>query len=73
MAPICCGAAEAFFGSLKKALIKKQIYTSRGMATAAITDDIETLYNRSRWHSHLGGISPEPFEVAHRLRRQGVH
>jgi putative transposase len=40
--------AEAFFGSLKKEPIKKQIYRSRGLATAAITDYIETFYNRSR-------------------------
>ncbi len=49
--------AEAFLGSLKKELIKKQIYRSRDHATAAIADYIETFYNRSRRHSHLGGIS----------------
>jgi putative transposase len=65
--------AEAFFGSLKKELIKKQIYTSRDVATAAIADYIETFYNRSRRHSHLGGISPEQFESAHKSRKPGVH
>jgi putative transposase len=65
--------AEAFFGSLKKELIKKQIYKSRDLATAAIATYIETFYNRSRWHSHLGGISPEQFEAAHKSRKQGVH
>jgi putative transposase len=65
--------AEAFFGSLKKELIKKQIYKSRDVASAAIADNIETFYNRSRRHSHLGGISPEPFEAAHKFRKQGVH
>ena len=65
--------AEAFFGSLKKELIKKQIYKSRDLATAAIGDYIETFYNRSRRHSHLGGISPEQFEAAHKSRKQGVH
>lgn len=60
--------AEAFFGSLKKELIKKQIYKSRDVATAAITDYIETFYNRSRRHSHLGGISPEQFEAVHKSR-----
>ncbi len=30
--------AEAFVGSLKKELIKKQIYKSRELAKAAITD-----------------------------------
>ncbi len=65
--------AEAFFGSLKKELIKKQIYKSRDVATAAIADYIETFYNRSRRHSHLGGVSPEQFEAAHKSRKQGVH
>ena len=65
--------AEAFFGSLKKEPIKKQIYKSRDLATAAITDYIEAFYNPSRRHSHLGGVSPEQFEAAHKSRRQGVH
>lgn len=65
--------AEAFFGSLKKELIKKQIYKSRDLATAAIADYIEAFYNRSRRHSHLGGLSPEQFETAHKSVKQGVH
>jgi putative transposase len=65
--------AEAFFGSLKKELIKKQIYKSRDLAKAAIADYIETFYNRSRRHSHLGGVSPEQFEAAHRRPIRGVH
>ena len=65
--------AEAFFGSLEKELIKKQTCKSRDLAEAAITGYIETLYNRSRRHSHLGGVSPERFEVAHKCPSQGVH
>jgi putative transposase len=65
--------AEAFFGSLKKELIKKQIYKSRDLAKVAIADYIETFYNRARRHSHLGGVSPEQFEAAHKCRNQGVH
>lgn len=65
--------AEAFFGSLKKELIKKQIYKSRDLATAAIADYIETFYNRSRRHSHIGGVSPDQFEAAHKCRKQCVH
>jgi transposase InsO family protein len=59
--------------SLKKELVKKQIYKSRDLATAAIGDYIKTFYNRSRRHRHLGGISPEQFETAHKSRKQGVH
>jgi putative transposase len=64
---------EAFFGSLRKELIKKQIYRSRDLATAAIADYIDTFYNRSRRHSHLGGVSLEQFEAAHKGRKQDVH
>lgn len=32
-----------------------------------------TFYNRTRRHSHLGGVSPEQFEAAHKVRRRGVH
>jgi putative transposase len=65
--------AGAFFGSLKKELIKKQIYKSRDLATVAVAGYIETFYNRARRHSHLGGVSPEQFEAAHKRRRRGVH
>jgi putative transposase len=34
---------------------------------------IDTFYNRTRRHSHLGGVSPEQFEAVHKSRRQGVH
>jgi putative transposase len=64
---------EAFFGSLKKELIKKQIYKSRDIAKVAMTEYIETFYNRLRRHSHLGGVSPEQFETAHKCPNQGVH
>jgi putative transposase len=64
--------AEALFSSPKKELIKKQICKSRDLAKAAITDYIETFYNRSRRHSHLGGVSPEQFEAAHKCRNQRV-
>jgi putative transposase len=65
--------AESFFSSLKKERIKKQIYKDRELAIAEVADYIDTFYNRTRRHSHLGGLSPEQFEAAHRPRRQGVH
>jgi hypothetical protein len=66
-------AAAAFFGSRKKELIERQIYKSRNLAKAAITDYIETFHDRSRRHGHLGGVSPEQFEAAHKCPTQGVH
>jgi putative transposase len=65
--------AESFFSSLKKERIKKQIYRNRELALADVADYIVTFYNRTRRHGHLGGVSPEQFEAAHKLRRRGVH
>ncbi len=65
--------AESFFSSLKKERIKKHIYKNRELAIADISEYIESFYNRTRRHSHLGGLSPEPFEAAHRRRRRCVH
>lgn len=64
--------AESFFSSLKKERIKKRIYKNRELAVAEIADYIESFYNPTRRHSHLGGVSPEQFEAAGRRRRR-VH
>ena len=56
--------AESFFSSLKKERIKKRIYKTRDLARADVFDYIEMFYNRTRRHSHLGGVSPEAFERA---------
>jgi putative transposase len=65
--------AESFFSSLKKERIKKNIYKTRELAIADIADYIDTFYNQTRRHSHLGGISPDEFEAAHKPKRRGVH
>jgi len=57
--------AESFFGSQETDL--------QDLAIADVADYIDLFYNRSRRHSHLGGVSPEQFEAAHKPRRQGVH
>jgi putative transposase len=64
---------ESFFSSLKKERIKKQIYKNRDLAIADVAEYIDTFYNRTRRHSHLGGLSPEQFEAAHKPRRQSLH
>jgi len=56
--------AESFFSSLKKERIRKRIYKTRELAKADVFDYIEVFYNRTRRHSHLGGVSPEAFERA---------
>jgi len=65
--------AESFFSSLKKERIKKLIYKNREVAIADVADYIDAFDNRARRHSHLGGLSPEQFEAAHKPRRGGVH
>src|SRR5499427_4538546 len=65
--------AESFFSSLKKERIKKQIYKNRELAIADVADYIDSFYNRNRRHSHLDGLSPEQFEVAHKPQRRFVH
>ena len=65
--------AESFFSSLKKERVKKQIYKNRDLATADISEYIDSFYNRKRRHSHLGGVSPEDFESAHRKHQSSVH
>ena len=54
--------AESFFSSLKKERIKKHIYKNREEATSDIANYIESFYNQSRRHQHLGGVSPEELE-----------
>jgi len=56
--------AESFFSSLKKERIRKHVYRTRDLAKADIFEYIEMFYNRTRRHSHLGGVSPEAFENA---------
>jgi putative transposase len=65
--------AESFFSSLKKERIKKQIYKNRELALIDIADYIEAFYNSTRRHSHLGGVSPEQFERAHKPKRKALH
>lgn len=65
--------AEAFFSSLKKERIEKRIYPTRDAALADRAEDVEQCYNPTRRHSHLAGVSPVQFEVAHRpWRRRAV-
>jgi putative transposase len=61
--------AESFFGSLKKERIKKQTYKNRELAVADVADYIDSFYNQTRRHSHIGGVSPDQFEAAHRRKR----
>jgi putative transposase len=65
--------AESFFSSLKKERIKKQIYKNRDLAVADVAHYIDSFYNSTRRHSHLGGVSPEQYEAAYKPPRKGLH
>ena len=56
--------ADSFFSSLKEAKIQGKVYRTRNLAEADVFEYIEMFYNRTRRHSHLGGVSPEAFETA---------
>ena len=61
--------AESFFSSLKKERIKKHIYKDRVLASADVAAYIDTF----RRHSHIGGVSPEQFEAAHKSNVRSLH
>lgn len=60
--------AESFFSSLKKERIKKRIYKTRDLAKADISEYIDSFYNTTRRHAHIGGVSADAFEAAAHLR-----
>jgi putative transposase len=53
---------------LKKERVKNQIYKNRDLATKDVADYIDSFYNRIRRHTHLGGMSPEQFELVQKPR-----
>lgn len=50
--------AESFFASLKKELVHRTVYTTRKKARDSVADYIEIFYNRQRYHSGLGYLTP---------------
>jgi len=54
--------AESFFKTIKKELVRKQIFKTREVAVSKIFEYIEMFYNPKRRHSYLGYISPNEFE-----------
>ena len=65
--------AESVFSGVKKERIKKRIHKNRELATADVAQYINVFCNQTRRHSHLGGVSPDQFEAAHKPRRQHPH
>jgi putative transposase len=56
--------AETFFATLKKELVYRHSWPTRGELEAAIFEYIEGFYNRKRRHTKLGMLSPADYEAA---------
>ena len=54
--------AESFFATIKKRIVKRNIYSTRNDAKAEIFNFIEMFYNPKKRHSHTGGVSPAKYE-----------
>ena len=54
--------AESFFKTLKRELVRKNVFHTREEARSKIFEYIEMFYNSKRRHSYLGFISPNEFE-----------
>jgi putative transposase len=54
--------SEAFFGTLRKELIRRRAWPTRRDTQTAIFTWIEGWYNRRRLHSTLGYLSPLDYE-----------
>lgn len=57
-------ARNDFLAQATARRVRKRLYKTRELARADIFDCIEVFYNRTRRHSHLGGVSPDAFEQA---------
>ncbi len=58
---------ESFFATLKRELVHRHRWATRGSMTRALADYIDGWYNRARRHSTLGYLSPLAYEE--RLQR----
>ena len=59
--------AESFFKTLKKELVRKQVFFTREVAASKIFEYIEMFYNSKRRHSYIGYISPNEFEKRYNM------
>jgi putative transposase len=55
--------AESFFATLKTELVYECNFATRAEATTAIFEFIEVFYNRERFHSSLGYLTPAGYEA----------
>jgi transposase InsO family protein len=53
---------ESFFSTLKRELVNRYSWPTKGDARVAVFEWIEVFYNRVRLHTTLGNSSPEEYE-----------
>ena len=58
--------SESFFHTLKTELVHHENYQSRDDATKSVFEYIEVFYNRQRFHSKNGYLSPVAFELQYK-------
>ena len=61
--------AESFFATLKAEHVDYEDFATSAVGTASIGDYVESFYNTSRRHSHLGYVSPIEFELKMQIAR----
>ncbi len=61
---------ESFFGRMKCEIAGAEMFDSKAEARAEIFEYVEVFYNRVRWHSSLGYVSPAEYERAYHQKHR---
>jgi putative transposase len=64
---------ESFFGTLKQELVYREDYATREEGRQSLFRYIEVFYNRQRFHSTLGYLSPIQYEENRKLPHPSAH
>jgi len=64
--------AESFFATLKNELIHGRSWPSKAELRTEVFEYIDVFFNRRRWHSTLGFLSPAQFENKHHQQTETI-